>query len=68
VGQRVPAGDEHGVGLAGVQVGASQLDGADAGAVLDGQILDHLAGQRHRHPLRPRRLRSLVGHWSPPAG
>ena len=54
-GEGVPARDEHGVFLAGVQVGAAQLDGADAGAVLDGQVLDDLPGQRHGHPLRPRR-------------
>ena len=64
MGQGVPAGDEHRVDLAGVQVGAAQLDRADAGAVLDGQVLDHLPGQRHGHPLRPGRpagqFRSLV--------
>ena len=55
VRQGVPARDEHRVYLAGVQVGAAQLDRADAGAVLDGQVLDHFPGQRHRHPLRPGR-------------
>jgi hypothetical protein len=32
---------------AGIQVGAAQLDRPDAAAVLDGQVLDHIAGQRH---------------------
>ena len=63
-GQGVPAGDEHLVHLPGVEVGAAQLHRADARAVLDGQVPDDLAGQRHGHPLRPRglggRVRSLV--------
>ena len=40
VRQGVPAGDEHNIYLAGVEVGAAQLDRADAGAVLDGQVDD----------------------------
>ena len=44
MGQGVPARDQYRVGLAGVEVGAAQLDGADAGAVLDGQVPDDLAG------------------------
>jgi hypothetical protein len=36
--------------------------------VLDGQVLDHLPGQRHRHPLRPGRPAGRLGHWSPPSG
>ncbi len=34
-------------------VGAAELDGPDAGAVLDGQVADDIAGQRHGQPLRP---------------
>ena len=63
MGQGVPARDEHLVHLAGVEVGAAELDRADAGAVLDGQVLDHLPGQRHGHPLRPGRLGGRFGHW-----
>ena len=36
VAEGVPARDEHLLGLAGVQVGAAELDRADARAVLDG--------------------------------
>jgi len=54
MGQGVPAGDEHLVHLAGVEVGAAELDRTDAGSVLDGQVFDHLAGQRRRHPLSAR--------------
>jgi hypothetical protein len=36
-GEGVPAGDEYRVGFAGVEVGAAELDGADAGTVLDGR-------------------------------
>ncbi len=43
-GQGVAAGHEHLVHGPGVQVGAAQLDGADARAVLDGQVLDDFAG------------------------
>ena len=50
-GEGVPAGDEHWFGLAGVQVGAAELDRADAAAVLDGQVADDVAGQRHGQPL-----------------
>ena len=42
--QGVPARHEHRVYFPGVQVGAAQLDGPDAGAVLDGQVPDHLPG------------------------
>ena len=52
-GEGVPAGDEHLLDLAGVQVGAAELDGADAAAVLGGQVADDIAGQRHGQPLRP---------------
>jgi hypothetical protein len=43
----VPARDEHLLGLAGVQVGASELDGPYAPAVFDGQLADDITGQRH---------------------
>ena len=49
----MPAGDEHLVVLAGVEVGAAQLHRPDARAVLDGQVPDHFPGQRHGHPFRP---------------
>ena len=39
-----PQGNEHLVHLAGVEVGAAELDRTDAGSVLDGQVFDHLAG------------------------
>ena len=52
MGQGVPARDEHLLNVAGVEIGAAELDRADARAVLDGQVLDHLPGQRHGHPLR----------------
>ena len=51
-GEGVPARDEHLFHLAGVQVGAAELDGADAAAVLGGQVADDIAGQRHGQPLR----------------
>jgi hypothetical protein len=51
----VPAGDEDLLDVAGIDVGATQLDRAQAGTVLGGQVLDHGAGQRHGHPLGPRR-------------
>jgi hypothetical protein len=38
--------------------------------VLDGQVLDDLAGQRHGHPLgacRPHGRSSRFGHGSPPS-
>jgi hypothetical protein len=67
-GEGVPARDEYLLDLAGVEVGAAQLHRPDARAVLDGQILNDLPGQRHGHPLRPRRPpRAFVGHWSPPS-
>jgi hypothetical protein len=43
VREGVPAGDKNLVHLTGVEVGAAELDRADARAVLDGQVLDHLA-------------------------
>jgi hypothetical protein len=45
--QRVPARDQHRFGLARGQVGAAQLDRPDAPAMTDGQVLNHVAGQRH---------------------
>ena len=47
-GEGVPAGHQHLLYLAGVEVGAAQLHRPDARAVLDGQVLDDLTGQRHR--------------------
>ena len=47
----MPAGHEHLLDGTGVQVGAAQLHWADAGAVLDGQVLDDLTGERHGQPL-----------------
>src|SRR5208283_5332861 len=53
-GEGVPAGHEHLFHGAGVEIGAAQLYRADARAVLDGQVLDDLAGQRHGQPFGPR--------------
>ena len=50
-GEGVPARDEHLLDLAGLHVGAAELDGPDAAAVLDGQVADDIAGQRHGQPL-----------------
>ena len=47
----VPAGHEHLLDGAGVEVGPAQLHGANAGAVLDGQVLDDLTGERNGQPL-----------------
>ena len=49
----VPARDEDGFGLAGVQVGAAQLDRPHASAVVDGELAHDVTGQRHGQPLRP---------------
>ena len=46
-GQGVAAGHEDRFGLAGGEIGAAKLEGPDAGAVLDGQVPDHIPGQRH---------------------
>jgi hypothetical protein len=51
-GEGVPARDEHLLGLPGFKVGAAELDGAHAPAVLDGQLADNITGQRHGQPLR----------------
>ena len=67
-GEGVPAGHQHLLYLAGVEVGAAQLHRPDARTVLDGQVLDDVTGQRHRQPLSPRRPgRAFLGHWSPPS-
>ncbi len=50
-GEGVPAGNEHLLGLAGVEVGSAELHGADAAAVLDGELAHDVAGQRHGHAL-----------------
>jgi hypothetical protein len=34
--------------VAGIDLGPAQLHRAQAGAMLGGQVLDHLAGQRYR--------------------
>ena len=47
-----PARREHLLDLTGVEVGAAQLHRPDAGAVLDGQVVDDLPGQR-RPPAVP---------------
>ena len=39
--------------VAGVEVGPAQLHRPDAGAVLDGQVLDDIAGERHGQPFGP---------------
>jgi hypothetical protein len=41
--ESVPARDEHLLDLAGVDVGAAELDGADTAAVGDGQFADDMA-------------------------
>ena len=58
----MPAGDEDLVDLAGVEVAAAQLDRPDAGAVLDGQVADDIAGQRQGEPLAPGVVLWLIGH------
>ena len=67
-GEGVPAGDEHLFCLAGGQVGAAQLHRADAAAVVDGDVFNDVTGQRHGHPLRPRRLAGPGHRPPPPAG
>ena len=62
-GQGVPARDEDLLDVAGVDLGPAQLHRPQAGAVLGGQVLDHLAGQRCGHPLGPRR--PPRGHQAP---
>ena len=52
-GEGVPARDEHLLDLAGVYVGAAELDGTDAAAMGDGQVADDITGERHGQPLRP---------------
>ena len=62
-GQGVPARDEDLLDVAGVDLGPAQLHRPQAGAVLGGQVLDHVAGQRCGHPLGPRRPPG--GHQAP---
>ena len=65
-GQGVPARDEDLLDVAGVDVGAAQLDRPQAGAVLGGHLFDHVPGQRRRQPLCPGRAASRrPGHQSP---
>jgi hypothetical protein len=54
-GEGVAAGDEYLLDVAGVQVGAAELDGPDAAAVLGSEVADDIAGQRHGEPLCPGR-------------
>jgi hypothetical protein len=51
----VATGDEHLFHLAGVQVGAAELHGPGAAAVLGRQVADDITGQRHGQPLRTSR-------------
>ena len=64
-GQSVPARDQHLLDVASVDLGPAQLHRAQARAVLGGQILDHGAGERHRHPLGPRRPPCCPSHQAP---
>ena len=66
-GQGVPARDEDLLHRPGPQVGAAQLHRADAGAVLDGQVPDDFARERHRQPFGPGLPRAGLGHHSPPS-
>ena len=69
LGESVPARDKHLLHRPGAEIGAAQLHRADASAVLDGQVLDDPAGQRHREPFGPRGLAGAgLGHQSPPSG
>ena len=52
-GQGVPARDEDLLDVAGVDLGPAQLHRPQAGAVLGGQLLHHVPGQRHRPSARP---------------
>jgi hypothetical protein len=52
-GEGVPAGDEDLLDVAGVDVGAAQLDRPQAGAVLGGYLFDHVPGQRRCQPFCP---------------
>ena len=64
-GQGVPARDEDLLDVAGVDFGAAQLHRPLARAVLGGQVLDHVPGERHRHPFRPCPSPVRSGHQSP---
>ncbi len=66
-GEGVPAWYEHLLDPACRHLGAAELDRPQARPVLGGQVLDDVAGQRHREPLRagPPALPRL-GHSPPP--
>jgi hypothetical protein len=63
--QGVPARDEDLLDIASVNLGAAQLHRPLADAMLGGQVLDHVPGQRHRQPLRPRPPPVRPGHQPP---
>ena len=72
--QGAPARDQHGLCLAGLAVGAAQLDRADARAVLHGHLAEHVTGHWHGHPVGPGspggRHTDHLGfgyHWPPPS-
>ena len=54
-GQGVPARDQYLLDVSGVDLGPAQLHRPQARAVLGGQVLHHVPGQRYGHPLGPRR-------------
>jgi hypothetical protein len=62
VGERVTARDQDLGHLACIQVGAPQLNGPDATAMLDRQIAHDVSSQRHRQPLGSGQPR--LGHSS----
>ena len=62
-GQGVPARDEDLLDVAGVDLGPAQLHRPQAGAVLGGQVPDHLRASGIGHPLGPRR--PPRGHQAP---
>ena len=62
-GQGVPARDQDLLDVSGVDLGPAQLHRPQARAVLGGQVLHHVPGQRCGHPLGPRRPPG--GHQAP---
>jgi hypothetical protein len=52
-GEGVPTGQEHLVHGPGFEVGAPELKRPDTGPVLDGRVLDDIAGERHGQPFGP---------------
>jgi hypothetical protein len=49
-GEGMAAGHEHLLDGTGVEVGPAQLHRSDAGAVVDGKVLDDLTSERHGQP------------------